>query len=227
VKIKLTGYLMPDALDGTAILGPPPAVDSAQGRADRTTFNDTRALQGSARWKQAQQDNDLWTGGAQKRYACALGREISETATPATQRMMRRIELDVRTVGTPPKDFYDRKRPPLGNDQPICVPREKWLETNASYPSGHSMTGWAWALALSEIEPQKANALLTVGREIGHSRIICGVHFASDVDAGRTLGAAMFAQLHSDPAFTADLKAAKAELAKAPAATGCEPYPAA
>ena len=226
VATRLTGYLRPGDLDGKAILGPPPGADSAQGKADRAIYEQTRALDGSARWKLAQSDNDLWTGGAMHRFSCALGREIGEAATPATQRLLHRVELDVRTVGTPPKDFYDRKRPPLGDTRPICVPREKWMETNASYPSGHSMAGWSWALILAEIQPAKASDLMVAGREIGQSRVICGVHFASDVAAGRELAAAMVARLHADPQFVADLKAAKAELAAAPATPpkACEVY---
>jgi acid phosphatase (class A) len=221
---RLAGYLRPDALDGKAILGPPPAIDSAQGKADRAIYEQDRALYGTARWRLAQRDNDLWTGGAQQRFSCALGRQIGQVATPATQRMLKRVELDVRTVGTPPKDFYDRKRPPLGDTKPLCVPRAKWMETNASYPSGHSMTGWAWALILAEIAPAKASDLVVAGREIGESRIVCGVHFASDVTAGRELGAAMVARLHADPQFMADLNAARAELAKAPPAADCAAY---
>lgn len=226
VATKLTGYLRPDALDGKAILGPPPAIDSPQGKADRAIYEQTRALDGSARWKVAQLDNDLWTGGAMNRFSCALGREIGAATTPATQRLLRRVELDTRTVGTPPKDFYNRKRPPLGDARPICVPRETWMETNASYPSGHSMAGWSWGLVLAEIQPAKASALMVAGREIGQSRIVCGVHFASDVAAGRALASAMVARLHADPQFMADLEAAKAELASAPATTpkSCAAY---
>ena len=217
----LAGYLAPTAIDGQTVIGPPPALDSPRGKADRTIYLDTRALAGSARWTLATKDNDLWNGGAVKRYACALGRDLSDRSTPATLRMLRRIEGDVRTVGTPPKDFYNRKRPALGNDQPICVPRESWLETNASYPSGHAMAGWAWALVLSEAEPAKASTVLAAGREMGTSRVVCGVHFPTDVEAGRTLGAAMVSRLHAEPAFLADLAAAKKELEKAPAPTGC------
>jgi acid phosphatase (class A) len=122
------------------------------------------------------------------------------------------VELDVRTVGTPPKDHYNRTRPLIGNDLPVCVPREDWMKTNASYPSGHSMTGWAWALILGELEPGKVGPLMQAGDAIGESRIICGVHYRSDVEAGRKLGAAMVARLHSDPAFLSDLAAARAEL---------------
>ncbi|HEX5378317.1 MAG TPA: phosphatase PAP2 family protein, partial [Phenylobacterium sp.] len=96
----------------------------------------------------------------------------------------------------------------------------EWMKTNASYPSGHSMVGWSWALVLSELAPDRADGLLAAGRSIGDSRVICGVHYQSDVEAGRTLSAAMVARLHADPQFEADLAQARAELAKAPRATG-------
>jgi acid phosphatase (class A) len=222
VPTTLTGYLSAGALDGKTILGPPPAVDSAQGRAERQNYDDTRALAGTPRWETAIQDNDLWTGGAFKRFACGLGRDLSEARTPTTLRILHRIELDVRTVGTPAKDFYARVRPAIGNDKPICVPREAWMKTNASYPSGHAMAGWAWALVLTELQPATADAVLKVGREVGESRVICGVHFQSDIEAGRTLSAAMVARLHADPAFTADMARARRELAAAPAPQGCQ-----
>lgn len=209
------GYLTADSLDGKSILGPPPAVDSAHGKADRALYEQTRALAGTPRWKTAIQDNDLWGGGALKRFSCALGVDVSETQTPVTWKILHKIETDVRTVGTPAKDFYARVRPALGNDLPICVPREDWMRTNASYPSGHAMTAWSWGLILAEAVPARADAVLMLGKDSGDSRMICGVHFISDVEAGRTLGSAMVARLHATPAFAADLKKAKRELARA------------
>ena len=209
---KLTGYFASSVLDGARILGPPPTLESAHGKADRALFDETRALQGSARWKTAIQDNDLWGGGALKRFSCALGVDVSETQTPALWKILHKVELDVRTLGTPAKDFYDRKRPLIGNDQPICVLREDWMKTNASYPSGHAMTAWSWGLILAEALPAKATAVLMLGKDSGDSRMVCGVHFISDVEAGRTLGSAMVARLHAEPEFQADLARAKREL---------------
>lgn len=218
----LTGYFATNPLDGKAILGPPPAPDSPHGKADRAMFEETRKLEGSARWKTAIQDNDLWGGGALKRFSCALGVDLNATQTPATWKILHKVELDVRTVGTPAKDFYDRKRPLIGNDAPLCVPREDWMKTNSSYPSGHSMVAWSWGLILAELNPAKADPLLTLGRESGESRVICGVHFLSDVEAGRSLGSAMVARLHSEPAFMADMAQARREMAVARTApTGC------
>jgi acid phosphatase (class A) len=212
---KLTGYLSTGDIDGQTVIGPPPAADSPRGKADRAVYLETRGLEGSPRWRQAIKDNDLWGGGALERYACALGAPIDAAALPKTYHLLQRVELDARTVGTPPKEHYNRTRPLIGDDRPVCVKREAWMSTNASYPSGHAMVGWAWGLVLGELAPAKASGLLEAGREIGDSRVICGVHYQSDVEAGRMLGAAMVAREHADAQFRADFAAAKAEIAKA------------
>jgi acid phosphatase (class A) len=212
---KLTGYLAAGDIDGQTVIGPPPAPDSPRGKADRTIYLETRKLAGSPRWAQATKDNDLWTGGALERFSCALGRSIDAQSLPRTYRLLQRMELDGRTVGTPPKNHFNRTRPPIGDEQPLCVKREDWMKTNASYPSGHSIVGWAWGLVLGELAPAKASGLMEAGREIGDSRVICGVHYQSDVEAGRMLGAAMVAEEHANAGFQPDFAAAKAELAKA------------
>jgi acid phosphatase (class A) len=222
-----SGYLPAGAIDGAALLGPPPASDSPRGLADQARWEETRKLSGSARWALAIRDNDLRAGIGQ-RFSCAAGIELSARATPKAWRMLTRIDGDVRSVGTPPKDHYGRRRPALGNEKPICVPRASWMETNASYPSGHAMIGWSWALVLAELLPERSDALFQAGREFGDSRAICGVHYQSDVEAGRVLASAMVARLHATPAFVADEAAARAELRRAARrvakAQACEDY---
>jgi len=217
IPTQLTGYLAAGDLDGAALLGPPPAPESLRGQADRAQYNETRSMAGSARWTQAIADNDIWAGGALRSYACAAGKAIGSGPTPALYRLLHRVELDVRTIGKPAKDHYGRLRPMIGDSQQICVPREDWMKTNASYPSGHAMVGWSWGLILAELEPARADGLMAAGKAVGDSRVICGVHFQSDIEAGRTLASAMVARLHGDPEFQKDLAAARRELAKAPA----------
>ena len=211
---RLTGYLSAGDINGQTVIGPPPALDSPRGMADRTIYLENRKLADTPRWKQATKDNDLWNGGALERYACALGTPINSQALPKTYHLLQRIELDARTVGTPPKDHYNRTRPLIGDERPVCIKREDWLKTNASYPSGHARVGMAWGLVLAELAPSRASGLAEAGREIGDSRVICGVHYQSDVEAGRLLGAVMVAREHADAAFRADFAAAQAELAK-------------
>jgi acid phosphatase (class A) len=72
-----------------------------------------------------------------------------------------------------------------------------------------------FAALLAELIPEKREALLEKGREIGWLRVIGGVHFPSDVFAGRVLGQALAREFLRSEKFQADLAAAHAELAAA------------
>jgi acid phosphatase (class A) len=211
----LVGYLKPaDYPDGITILGPPPEPDSAQGRADRTIYEQTRVMADTPRWAQAIRDDDLSGPSAFKSMGCAAGLTITPQTMPRMTTLLIRTGIDGSLVAAVPKRRYFRTRPLIGNDAKICVPRADWLKTNGSYPSGHSMMGWSWALVISELVPDHADAVMTRGREFGDSRVICGVHFQSDVMAGRVLSSAMIARLHADKGFQADMAAARREVAK-------------
>jgi hypothetical protein len=147
-------------------------------------------------------------------FSCALNAPISEQDTPHLYMLLRRTLADAGLYTYRAKNHYQRTRPFVVNKEPTCTPDEEaHLKKDGSYPSGHTALGWAWALILSEIAPERADAILAKGRAFGESRIICNVHWHSDVVEGRFMGAAAVARLHADPAFRAELAAAKAELA--------------
>jgi acid phosphatase (class A) len=85
-------------------------------------------------------------------------------------------------------------------------------ETSFGYPSGHSSRGTVQALLLAELFPDKREAILNIGREIGWDRVLIGKHFPTDIYAGRVLGQAIVRELLASPAFQKDLAAARAEL---------------
>jgi acid phosphatase (class A) len=208
------GYLgATPGLDGALIVGPPPEPKSVRGRADRKTFNQTRKLAGTPAWDRAIADADLSGAEGFKSFSCAAGVRIGPDSTPVLARMLLRMTDDAATIYQPAKGVFQRPRPPVGNKKPICVPREKWIQTDGSYPSGHGMIGWSWGLVISEAAPDRASAILARGRTFGDSRIVCGVHFQSDIEAGRYLGAAMVSKLHQNAEFMRDLETAKAEVA--------------
>jgi acid phosphatase (class A) len=168
-------------------------------------------LRGTARWKLAARDAIPDPGGV---FSCALGLPITKQETPSLFTLLRRSVVDVGAAVTPTKKFYQRKRPFLVNKQPICVPgSEDATARNGSYPSGHTASGWVWALILAELAPDKTDAVLSRGWEFGQSRAVCNVHWQSDVTQGRTVGAALFARLHANANFRADLKQARVEIA--------------
>jgi acid phosphatase (class A) len=99
------------------------------------------------------------------------------------------------------------------NGEPICTPDEEaMLRTDGSYPSGHTAIGWGWGLILSELAPERAEAILARARAFGESRNVCNVHWRSDVIAGRMVGAAAVARLHTNRAFRDAMTAAGTDI---------------
>ena len=148
-------------------------------------------------------------------FSPAYGRTISEAETPALCAMIR-FGLDTtRHAYRKLKRTYPRARPFAELGVPPLRPEDTCLGAD-SYPSGHAATAWAAALLLSEVRPAAAEAVLDRGRVAGDNRLVCGVHWASDVEAGRLVAGVAVARLHVDPDFRALLDAALREEAALP-----------
>lgn len=211
----LMGYLPEKALPNSLDLVPaPPAAGSAALALDEEVARKSVASRASPRWTLAIADADLSFPNAAGTFSCALGAPITEEGTPHLYMLLRRSLTDAGLSTYRAKNNYQRARPFLVNREPICTPQERaFLEKDGSYPSGHTAIGWAWALILAEIAPERTDAILARGRAYGESRNVCNVHWHSDVIQGRLMGAGTVARLHAEPAFRADLEAAKTELA--------------
>jgi len=222
----LAGYLQPEVLPNSLKLLPqPPAPDSTAFELDKEVSQESLALRGTPRWDLAARDAELMFPEATGAFSCALGIPITEADTPRLYMLLRRTLTDAGLSTHTAKEHYQRKRPFMVNHQPTCTPDdEAYLRKNGSYPSGHTAIGLAWALILSEVAPDRGDAILARGRAFGESRIVCNLHWHSDVVAGRFMGAAAVARLHTDPLFRADLEAAKQEFVAARAA-GLMPTP--
>ena len=207
------GYLAPEARpDSLKLLDPPPTSGSAAFALDQEVAKASFPGQGSARWQLAARDALHFPATAET-FACASGIRISEKDTPRLYTLLRRTLTDAGLATYKAKEHYQRLRPFLKNEQPICSPDDEVeLTTDWSYPSGHTSVGWAWALILSEIVPNRQDQILQRGREYGKSRNVCNVHWHSDVQAGLLMGSATVAQLQANPVFRADLRAAAAEV---------------
>jgi acid phosphatase (class A) len=212
----LEGYLHGQpVLNSKAFIPAPPSAGSALEMADAAASKAALALQGSPRWDLAKRDAELKFPEAAATFQCAVGRVISDVETPVLNRLLHRSLADFGLASYPAKQAYQRSRPFVTNEQPICTPDEReMLASDGSYPSGHSAIGWGWALVLSQVFPEKAEAILARGREYAYSRMVCNVHWQSDTLAGMNVGAAAFAQLQNDPLYLATMAAAKAEAGK-------------
>jgi acid phosphatase (class A) len=209
----LAGYLPQTGLPNSLALDPPaPTPGSAMYALDEAISKANLALQGSPRWQQATSDADLSFPHVAETFSCSMGIPINEVETPHLYMLLRRSFTDAALSTYAAKNHYNRTRPFMENKRPTCTPKdEALLRKDGSYPSGHTSIGWTWALILTEIAPGQADAILARGRSFGDSRLVCNVHWQSDVNEGRIMGASTVARLHADAAFRADLDASKAD----------------
>ncbi|MGH6910248.1 MAG: acid phosphatase, partial [Phenylobacterium sp.] len=112
-------------------------------------------------------------------------------------------------------DIYKRQRPYLIDEGPICVNKSDDLARSPDYPSGHNTWGWTIGLLLAELAPDRATEILSRARAFGESRLVCGVHNLSAVEAGRMNGSIVVAGLHGSEEFRRDMDVARKEVAAA------------
>lgn len=217
-------YLAKEAVDTYRILPPAPVPGTTRWEADRTVFLATRKLKDTPRWALAV--NDVDQRAILKDLACAVGVELTSQNAPRTAAMVARMGPDVSWATNHPKDIYKNPRPYLVDEGPICIEKSKALAESPNYPSGHVTWGWSVGLVMAELVPDRATEVLMRARAFGESRLVCGVHSLSAVEAGRTNASAVVAALHGNAAFRGDLEAARKEIAAA-RAKGPAPDPAA
>lgn len=205
-----------DAIDSLDLLPPPPEVGSLSFLNDQAMYEKGRLLRSTERGAQAVQDAELSDGGIATAFSTAFGSPITAKNSPALYKLLTNMLEDAGDIATrAAKQKYMRIRPFAFYGVATCNTKEQdELANNGSYPSGHTSMGWATALVLAEINPAKQNDILKRGYELGQSRVICGYHWQSDVDAARVVGSAIVATLHTKPAFQQQLQKAKEEFAK-------------
>lgn len=204
------GYLGANGPDTLAMLPPAPPPGSAAAETDRSIFLATRPLLGTPRGALAV--NDLSETRIVSDLSCAVGVRLRARDLPALRRLLFRMAPDVSRAVSRPKKAWARPRPYLVDEGPICTRPTAGLARSPDYPSGHATWGWSVGLVMAELVPERSSAILARTRAFGESRLVCGVHNASSVAAGRTNAEALVAVLHSAPAFRSDLEVARREL---------------
>jgi acid phosphatase (class A) len=211
---RLTGFLTPETTpDATAII--PPAPTEGEARNDWAIFRQTRVLEGTARWELAVNDDNYEPAAILKDFSCAVGVELTVENSPTLSRLLSRAATDSANAAASAKATYKRTRPFLHNEGNICIARSEGLMKSFDYPSGHASASWVEGLILAELAPDRSAQVLARARAYGESRVVCGVHNYSAVQAGRTNASGVFAALHGSADFRDQMDKALAELAVA------------
>lgn len=205
-----------DVANSLYLLPAPPEGGTILFLYDKERYDWGKLQRNTPRGDQAASDAHVEGSGVPMAFSEAFGIEISPETTPEIYKLVVGMREDAGDLATrEAKNYYMRTRPFAFFDEMTCAPdQQAELSTNGSYPSGHTSIGWATALVLAELNPNRQNEILKRGYDMGESRVICGYHFQSDVDAARLVASGVVARLHADPGFQAQLAKAKTEFAK-------------
>lgn len=201
-------YLAPSTLTAVELLPAPPAPGSAEEAADLETTARVYRAGTPAEKAQAKADVKLTIF----RFAPALGPWFTPGKFPKTEALFHEVEREAKSVTNAGKRHWERLRPYHADPAQFPDAIEREPKTDYSYPSGHSTRATLYSLVLAELFPDHRAELIAIGREVGWLRVVGGVHYPTDIYAGRVLGMALARDFLQNSEFQRDLAGAKEEL---------------
>jgi hypothetical protein len=206
------GLLEPAQFDASHFLPPPPAQDSAMTKKElaelRAIAASSSAEEKAAAAKDAKDETpDIFNG--------VIGFDIA--SMPETNKLLTMVAEEEDTDSKVAKAYFHRLRP-YGADPSLatCEPVKpgKAAKLN-SYPSGHSTLAFSMGVVLADLMPAKSQAILARSGQYAQRRLVCGVHYRSDIVAGQQFGTVLALRLMENPTFQMQMAKARAELRNA------------
>ena len=202
------GYFVdPSTLHLATLLAAPPALGSpveVDELALLHLIESTRTPAQSAAAKADDAEQDIFS------FRNVLGPNVKPEQLPLTTALSAHVHGEEGAASDALKSLFARPRPYQLDKSlhPIC----KVTDAPNSYPSGHTLSGYLLAFTLAEMLPEKKIDILARADEYAHNRLVCGVHYPSDLEASRLAAYAVFGLMMSSPRFLQDLDAARTEL---------------
>ncbi|MGB6452266.1 MAG: phosphatase PAP2 family protein [Steroidobacteraceae bacterium] len=198
-------------LDLRRILPPPPAAGSPEERAELDVLLRIEAHRTPRQTDRARRDAKLNILG----FADALGARpgaLTTAGLPLTLALFRHVSADEFAIVDAAKSEFGRPRPFTVEPRlhPVVAPPQ-----SPSYPSGHSTWAYTTALVLGDMVPERRRQLLVRAGEYAYDRNVAGVHYPSDVEAGKLAGTALATLLLTCQPFESEEAAARVELRSA------------
>lgn len=209
-----TRYVRLNQFDFAALLPPPPAPGSVAALADLDTVLSVQAFRDEVqvRWARTIEKDDVFL------HREILGDWFEPNQLPLTRALFRALSADLKAVDAAAKQPFQRQRPyEIDARVTPCVARP----ASTCYPSGTALQAMVWAEVLAQVFPAKRAELTARAHRAAWARVIGGVHFPSDLVAGRKLVEPFLAACRQSAAFERDFEAAREELlAAAPKSNG-------
>ncbi|MBV1702148.1 MAG: phosphatase PAP2 family protein [Hyphomicrobiales bacterium] len=200
-------FVTPAQSHGELLLLDPPSSDSEVTKAELAMLHhieDTRTEEEVGQAKSDSHNESMFL------YATLFGDKFNARKLPLTAILSQEIANDEGANVDVLKPYWHRPRPYLLDTtlKPACSGHSR----SGSYPSGHTTVGFLEGLALIEMVPEKRDLILQRAENFAHNRLICGVHYPSDLAAGERFAYAIHALMTVNPRFQHDLAAATREV---------------
>jgi acid phosphatase (class A) len=201
-------FVSPQQLDMASLLPPPPADGSPTQVSELAELHTIQATRTPAQVAAAEADaseRDMFI------FRTTFGPAFSPKALPLTTAFSRDIETNEPAVVKAAKRNFDRERPFVADPtlHNVCP------AAHESYPSAHAANAYLEADILAAMVPEMRSAIFARANGYAYNRLVCGVHYPSDLQAGKTLADAMMGPMMNNPTFQAEFARAQAELRQA------------
>ncbi len=205
----VTHFARADAIDVVKLLPPFPASGSIEEVADFEALRQTQAWRTPEQvaWAKLVAENDLFAVfGADN----LLGSGFTKQNFPLLLALFKDVNDDLRPAVDLSKKLFARKRPYLIDPSIVpCIDKP----ANDAYPSGHGTAIYLRAAILAQVFPAQSDAILARAHRAAWGRVLAGVHYPTDLEAGRILAEACVGELNKSAAFHAAIEKCRAEAA--------------
>lgn len=193
--------------DYRSVIPAPPASDSFLAAADAETVHllDERRTADDITLAKRYDEYDVF-----KIIQPVLGTWATPENLPQLAALLKQVSAESKPFTDAAKKAWNRPRPYVAYPElhPV-LERSK----SSSYPSGHATGAAFHAALLTALLPEYGPAWARQTELIGWSRLVGGMHFPSDIVAGKTLGEAIAREMLKSPALQRRLDEVRAELA--------------
>ncbi len=201
--------LKPEEIEPLKLLPPPPTDGSPTQIAELDELRHIQTVRTPDQLDQSRWDGDHEDVSA---FAAVLGPKFDLSKLPATRKLIDIVENEESAAATTAKRAFHRHRPWVFDQNLDVCEHSKMSDPLTSYPSGHATFAYAVAVVLAQLIPTKATALMNRASVFAYSRLVCEVHFRSDIVAGQVLGTAVGVLLLQSPELQPSIEAALREL---------------
>ncbi|GAA0525057.1 acid phosphatase (class A) [Rhizomicrobium palustre] len=200
--------LTPDA--PARMLPAPPPDGSAEQKREMAELLRLQKTTSATAYEKADKDDKTESVTA---FAEILGPWFDMKALPKTAALFQQVRTEEKAAAKTAKTYFLRNRPWVLEPSLKTCTRDD--PQQSSYPSGHATLGYSFAVVLAHLLPDDATKIMARAKEYAENRLVCGVHYRSDIVAGQVLGTVVSEELLANANFKAEFEAAQAELTAA------------